>query len=59
MRPSSKTISVGGQSCMQVRAVVLGAIRATQPTEWDALFVAIRDELNDIEKIVARMKAEG
>jgi hypothetical protein len=57
--PSSKATSGSAQACMQVRAIVLTAIRAAQPTEWDALFAAIRDELNDIETIAAKMKAEG
>jgi hypothetical protein len=39
--------------------IILAAIRASQPIEWDALFAAIRDELNDIETIAAQMKAEG
>jgi hypothetical protein len=65
-QPRSKKIvgkvrgaSVADRCAMSIRPVVLRAIDALLPQEIAELFIVLRDELNDLEKIAERRKADG
>lgn len=57
-RSSPKAIGPIDRCTMSVRATVLDIMREMQPGELADLFLALRDELDDLEKIAERMRGE-
>lgn len=54
-----KPISLADRCAMAIRPIVLEAVRKAHPGELVALFEALRDELNDIEKSQQKGDSDG
>lgn len=50
-------IALADRCAMAIRPIVVEAVRKSPPNEWAALFAALRDELDDIEKTHAKEAA--
>jgi Protein of unknown function (DUF3102) len=57
-KPRPKAIGPIDRCTMAVRSTVLEIMREMDAASWDELFVALRDELADLEKVAARRKLE-
>ena len=58
-KPKAKAIGPVDRCTMRVRALILENMREMDAAEWPELFAALRDELDDIEKVAKRRQDNG